>query len=244
MSKLPPFVCATSVTNTVDLLSDSSDDEDLCGTPSFARRPSGDDEDEVDDDNKDDEDDDDEEDDVQVVMVKELVSRVKTMPQSFAAFTKTKGKAPEKISKSKQNWIAQLEEATLYYEKDPSFALLSINPGPPGCVYRWLRTQNAQMEMYRKFLFGGGTHKEWDQKAAKCSSLLASYEIRSLSPMLEAFATREGVRKSDNKRIPKTSNKPVFFASHHLSGTGAPRSHFHVATFSSPHSHHKSSFPS
>jgi NACalpha-BTF3-like transcription factor len=101
MSKMPPFVCATSVTNTVDLLSDSSDDEYLWGTPSFVPCPSGDDEDEVDDDNKDDnhednedeeddEDDDNVEDDVQVVMVKEPVSRAKTMPQPFCSFHQNK----------------------------------------------------------------------------------------------------------------------------------------------------------
>jgi hypothetical protein len=159
MSKLLPFAETISGANTVNLLSNSSDDENLCGMSSFANVPS--------DSNEDDEDDK----EVQFVMVKKKpVSHVKNMPPPFAAFSSTEGKAtylpegvpgnsksrtgPEKLSKSKQNRNARLKEATLYYEMDPTFESVSTSPGPGGHVYCWLRTQHSQIGMYHGFLWG------------------------------------------------------------------------------------------
>ena len=82
-----------------------------------------------------------------------------------------------------------------------------------------------------------------DLNAATLSSSLTSYEIKSLSPMLEAFVKLSGARKSD-KHEPKKSREPVFFDSRRESGMAARRSHFHAAAFRSPRSHHMSSFPS
>ena len=108
MSKSPLFAGAASASNTVDLLSDSSDDEDLRAVSTFARRPGNDDEQEV-----------------QFLKTKKKpVSQMK-MPPPFAAFVREEGKdthsrvgvagssnnksaAVEKFTKKKENWNAML----------------------------------------------------------------------------------------------------------------------------------------
>jgi hypothetical protein len=136
---------------------------------------------------------------------------VSNMTPPFTAFAKTdrkytysqvgvasskKTNAPQKLSKRKQNWNAQLGAATAHFEMDPTFLSLSTGAGPSSRIYRWLTAQQSQIETYCGFLLAAGTPSQWDEKVANGSSFLTRFEIKSLSPMLEVFTKRFGAQKS------------------------------------------------
>lgn len=130
--------------------------------------------------------------------------------------------APENLSKRKQQRNAQLDDATSYFESDSTFKDLQTGPGPNGRIYRWLKAQLGQMESYRKFLSSRGTMEQWNENASKTPGMLKSSEIKSLSPMLEAFANRSGSRKSKNMKA-KKFKKPILVDSQFANGMVAPR---------------------
>jgi hypothetical protein len=78
-TKPPLFAGAANASNTVDLLSDSSDEEDLRAVSTFARRPADDDEGEVQ--------------LMKMKMTKKPVSQMKNMPPPFSASVSAEDKA-------------------------------------------------------------------------------------------------------------------------------------------------------
>ena len=159
MSKSPLFAGAASASNTVDLLSDSLDDEDLRAVSTFSRRPGNDDEQEV-----------------QFLKTKKKpVSQMK-MPPPFAAFVREEGKDTHSrvgVAGSSNNKSAAVEKftkkgklecdaANLHFEMDPTFESLETGSGPNGRIYRWLRAQQYQVDMFQGYLKGNGTKSQWD----------------------------------------------------------------------------------